>query len=244
MAATIRSLLRDTLDNIRETGGVMVRAATVPAAIYFLIDLGGRYLLGDVGGLDSPAFWGSMGLSLAGVVLVSLFAVACHRRALLGPSEPAVVRLGWREVRFLIVMVLIFLLVFLAMLSVQYVGRPLLLNLGLNGPLFSAALGFMLGMFLFLRFCLALPAAAMDAPGGPRGAMGLSWTLTRGRFWMLLGAFLAVWLPMMAMMALPLGLIQASGLASRHSATQYSGSGGGGGRVAAMLRQKGSLPIL
>ncbi|HET6222584.1 MAG TPA: hypothetical protein VFE11_10475 [Dongiaceae bacterium] len=195
----------------------LLRLGAVPLAISYALSLPIRLWPGDP--LASLTV-------LAQVVPMALFAVAWLRLVLLGPNavdSGLTLQWGERETRVLIRLVQLLLSVGLA----AAIPLALVLPFGgsLMGFLLQAAI-FIAAQYLFLRWALVLPAAAVDHPG----SFGRSWTATVDCGPQMVAVVLLVNLPILALdfLAWQVGLLDAFPYATLllEDASSYIGTAG------------------
>jgi len=197
----ITAAVRDIWENRRDFAAF----AFLPILVVSIIGTLMSAVIGDVRIIiDDPTqvppqvvmrmFFGTVVNWLAGFAFYTVFAVAWHRRTLVGPEATVGAALRWgrrqwrffRRLVFLIInlMVLMFLLAILlmAVIPIAPVLSALLITMGL----------------IYARVALVLPATATDTPM----TMGESVKLTSGNSWRM---FLAV-------VVLPLGVMLIGGL--------------------------------
>lgn len=127
-------------------------------------------------------------------VLTAVFTVFFHRRVMLGQGAGVRVRVSAREGRFLIASVLYSLALFVPGLAIL-MGAGMATGGGMPALTFIAAM--VLGalvLFLFVRFALAFPAIAVDAPGSLVDQFKYSYIATRGRFGRLFAIYAVAYL--------------------------------------------------
>ena len=127
-------------------------------------------------------------LTFVWCALFVLFAVTCHRLVLLDPrSISAQLRphWSWRETRFFVWLVIVYILVAGALLVasalmlniVQWTIKPLPEN-QMGWPMYAAALP---ALYIFARLCLVFPATAVDR----RVTLRWAWRLSERNGWRL-----------------------------------------------------------
>ena len=206
---TIDSIVRGAFRLVKE----QPRAVAVWALIYFGVGIVNLFAMRPffdlqaamVGGSkvlpDMNAFWGGMRWFLIvqlGLILLYVIVLTASQRAVLRPDEggPGFLRLGMDELR-MIGLTIIFILLFYGGLA----GVILLFALLVAGAGIGAGAGVLLGFLVIVpALCLALWAWIRLSLAFPltllrrRIVIGESWRLTRGRFWTLFTAYLALFI--------------------------------------------------
>ncbi len=197
----ITQSVRDIWQNRRDFGAF----AFLPILVISIIGTLMSAVIGDMRIIiDDPTqvppqvvlrmFFGTVGNWIAGFALYTVFAVAWHRRTLVGPEATigAALRWGRRQWRFFrrLVFLIVNLMVLMFLLAV------LLMAVVPIAPILSALL-IAVGL-IYARVALVLPATATDTPM----TVVESAKLTRGNSWRIF----------MAVVALPLGMMLFGGL--------------------------------
>ena len=198
----ITASIRDTWDNRRDFAAF----AFLPVLVVSIVGTLMSAVIGDVRiivddptqvppGVVARIFFGTVVNWLAGFALYTVFAVAWHRRSLVGPEATvgAALRWGRRQWRFFRRLVLLFVNLTMAVFLLSI----LLLAVVPIAPVLSAMLVVM-GL-IYARVALVLPAAATDTPM----TFAESAKLTRGNSWRM----------MLAVVVLPLAVMLVGGLA-------------------------------
>ncbi len=178
-------LLKDSLGALRDHRGELFHLLSLMVPAAFVIDWSAHALLAPmVGGQGGVLL--VMLANIASFLLTIMFMVACHRRFLLGAAAERLPSLGRREARFLGVT-----LIMAAVAALPSLLLGLMIAGGSPGVMTALAvvLVIILGMLFNLRWGLALPAVALDRTERITRLMEESWTLTRGRFWAMFGAW-------------------------------------------------------
>lgn len=131
-----------------------------------------------------------LGVSFA---LTAVFTVFFHRRVMLAHDASVRVRLSRREGRFLIASVLYTLALFVPGVIVMLGARAAAGNVPQLTYVAAMAVGALI-LFLFVRFALAFPAVAVDAPGSLLDQFKYSYIATRGRFGRLFAVYAVAYL--------------------------------------------------
>jgi hypothetical protein len=173
----------------------------IPLLLVFVVNLVSGIYLRNLATTEAPPPQGVVWLTGIAVIVFSMtVVVGIHRTVLLDEARPGVgfLRLDGNLLRYigawLLLMVLGILFAVITLLLVMIaamVGG--LAKPQSNGPaiaLATLAIIFAVGA-LFLRFMLALPAAAVGSQDG----LGVSWTATRGNWLRLLAAVILTLLP-------------------------------------------------
>ncbi|WP_375593509.1 hypothetical protein ABWI00_15820 [Algihabitans albus] len=131
----------------------------------------------------------------------AVFAVAWHRALLVGEAPSLIPRLGYRQLRFWLMSLLI------PLILVGLVAVPAVVLGYLAGGEASAVGLFLLplvlcGLYVAARFSFVFPASAVDE----RFGLGASWRTTAGNAWRLIGAYLLASLPMLLAVVVLLAL--------------------------------------
>lgn len=166
--------------------GLFFRLAAVPFVISVAISLFAVPFQQNI--------WILLPLSLLAYIPHTIFAVAWHRRTLLGPeatlaSQPV----SWqpRHWRFLGYTALAFILIPGVIVAIGILASTLLNNLSAALGLTILALSGLAAVYVEVRLSFALPAAAVEEKYG----LGDSWRHTRQQVWRILAAYLLVLIP-------------------------------------------------
>ncbi len=183
-------LAKETLAVLVGDGRAFLGAAMVPAAgllvaewLWIRFDLAGAF---------------GMLYGVAGIVFLTAFAVACHRRVLLGIGSPTAfsVGIGAREGRYVIFMLLLVLSLIgsalaLSLLATLVLG-PAEDTVGDGTTGLMVVLTIVVVLFFLARLSLVLPAAAVDHEDGFGAAFRWSWRRTGPAVWRLICAYVLV----------------------------------------------------
>jgi hypothetical protein len=197
----ITAAVRDTWDNRRDFAAF----AFLPVLVVSIVGTLMSVVIGDLRVIvDNPTqvppeivtrmFIGTVVNWLAGFALYTVFAVAWHRRNLVGPEATvgAALRWGRRQWRFFRRLVLLF----VNLMALMFFLSILLMAVIPIAPALSALLIAM--CLIYARVALVLPAAATDTPM----TFAESAKLTRGNSWRML----------LAVVVLPLAVMLFGGL--------------------------------
>lgn len=186
-------LAKETAGFLIADGRAFVRAASLPAVALLVFEW--LWIRWDY----VPAL--GFAYAFAGVILMTAFAVACHRRVLLGigGADGFPLAVGRREGRYVI---------FEVLLGLSLVGSAMVLSLlatlalgpaehllGGNGTVLLVVLTVLVVVFFLARLGLVLPAAAVDRDGGFGAGFRWSWSNTGPVVWHLIGAYILVAAP-------------------------------------------------
>jgi len=149
---------------------------------------------------DLPALFVGFGLFGLAALLVQMILLTAAYRAVLRPGDGrfAFLRFGMDELRetlLAIVMIVAFYALIVAGALVIGVGAAFLGRGGTAGIVLAVLLGLILTIaflclviWLAVRLCLAFPLTLLRR----RFVIGEAWRLSKGRFWTLFGAFIAI----------------------------------------------------
>ena len=184
------TLAKETAGFLIADGRAFVRAASLPAMALLVFEW--LWIRWDF----APAL--GFAYAIAGVILLTAFAVACHRRVLLGigSADGFALSVGRREARYV---------VFEVLLGLSLIGSAMLLSLlatlvlgpaehlvGGDGTVSLVVLTVLVVVFFLARLGLVLPAAAVDRDGGFKAGFRWSWSHTGPVVWHLIGAYVLV----------------------------------------------------
>lgn len=148
-------------------------------------------------------------------LLTAVFTVFFHRRVMLGLGAAARPRMAAREWRFLAASLLYTLAVFVpgGVVMMGMAGGAAAIGVG-SGPVMMVLvfLALALFVFLFVRFALAFPAIAVDAPGSLLDQFKNSFVATKGHAGTLFGIYVVAYFLFLSMaiaVAFGLGIVVA-----------------------------------
>jgi hypothetical protein len=162
---------------------LFLRALAVPIVCQILLVLAWDYA---AHALTSSAAWL---LYVVYLLLFTLIAVRCHRLMLLDAETERVTELPkwtWRETRFLGYCLALWLIatpvfmIALTVISIPFVNLPATSSAGVVPP-YVGYLASIPAYYFFARFCLTLPAVAIDADS----RLGVAWAHSSGNGWRL-----------------------------------------------------------
>jgi len=218
---TVGSILSGTFGFVRDN----IRAILVWSGLFFLLGLAMMLIMQPFyaaqlatmqAGAVAPPQFAPLLLMMVLLLVVMTVVWAAVFRAVLFPEQSrfAYLRLGMDELRLLgcvLVLLIAFYLLMLVSGIVLVILGAAVMGMGgaASGVITIALAALVLSLWLGTRFSLAGPLTILER----KIIIGRSWRMTRGNFWRLLGAYLAI-LVLLAIVYGTLSLLRNPGLAT------------------------------
>jgi hypothetical protein len=206
----VGSILGGAFALIRERPGAVAVWGLIYLAADVVLGLGTSALLGS--GINMVGTWSLIFLLNFVLFLVVMVLYTAIQRAVLRPGEPgfASLRLGMDEVRAILLMIFYVVLfyiglIFLGVVMVLFVGATV--NTGSVATVWFMVVIQLVALFcliawFYVKLSLSFPLTLLRR----RFVMGEAWTLSRGRFWTLFGAYFTIFMITFAL-SLVVGLL-------------------------------------